>query len=427
MKIITFIYIFALYVLLIPGILIKGKGFGLLSSLLYSILLYFTLDIVCGIQKEPLEQKLEDQSINVRFKNIAGDYPGYQKEMAEYLINAYADFYKIQVNIEHLKKLLNAYDGTNEQFEILQNLYHNIDVTYGRFKTRLEKYHNIEDKTIQLQDEVNVLEVQKQKLQDRYNACQVKDATSSATLFEKRILNENINKSMLNVNKNKYILNGNRIKMQGIIPQMRSNYNHMQNVCKLNEGFESSIEVTGANSLVDFRNNTTEKINVKYENDISYIPTNFQTGNQFIKVLKSTSPSAMEELKLKEQIYKYQGENKQIDELREKIVSMNDEIFQMQNTLTNYGDRNIKFLDLKDKKVSTDIDITNLNNQLSICEENVKSNNSNITDQEKKTGLLKDKQLLGEKAYNEDNENYMSILNKYNILQNNITNYNCPT
>lgn len=427
MKIITFIYIFALYILFIPGILIKGKGLGLLSSLLYSILLYFTLDVIDGIQKEPLEQKMEDESINIRFKNIAGDSPGRQKEMAEYLINAYANLYKIQVNIEHLKKQLNAYDGTDKQFEILQNLYNNIELTYERFKSRLARYDNLEERTMQILDEINVLEVEKEKLQDRYNACQLKQGPSTGALLEKKIAIETMNKSILNVNKNKDILNGYTIEMQGKIPQMRSNYNHMQNVCRLNEGFESSIEVTGANSLVDFTDNLTDKINVKYENDISHIPTNFQTGNQFIKVLQSTSPSAMEELKLKEQIFNYQGENKKIDELREKITKLNDETYQMQNILTNYETRNNKLLKLKDEKVSTDTSITNLNNQLSICDEILKSNKNYITQKEKDIALLKEKQLGVEKAYNEDNAYYMSLLNKYNLLQNNITNYNCST
>ena len=427
MKIISFIYIFALYILFIPGILIKNKSLGLLCSFLFSILLYFTLDVIDGIQKEPLEQKMEDESINIRFKNIAGDSPGRQKEMAEYLINAYANLYKIQVNIEHLKKQLNAYDGTDKQFEILQNLYNNIELTYERFKSRLARYDNLEERTMQILDEINVLEVEKEKLQDRYNACQLKQGPSTGALLEKKIAIETMNKSILNVNKNKDILNGYTIEMQGKIPQMRSNYNHMQNVCRLNEGFESSIEVTGANSLVDFTDNLTDKINVKYENDISHIPTNFQTGNQFIKVLQSTSPSAMEELKLKEQIFNYQGENKKIDELREKITKLNDETYQMQNILTNYETRNNKLLKLKDEKVSTDTSITNLNNQLSICDEILKSNKNYITQKEKDIALLKEKQLGVEKAYNEDNAYYMSLLNKYNLLQNNITNYNCST
>jgi len=427
MKIITFIYIFALYILFIPGILIKDKGLGLLSSLLYSILLYFTLDVIDGIQKEPLEQKMEDESINIRFKNIAGDSPGRQKEMAEYLINAYANLYKIQVNIEHLKKQLNAYDGTDKQFEILQNLYNNIELTYERFKSRLAKYDNLEEKTTQILDEISVLEVEKDKLQDRYNACQLKQGPSTGALLEKKIAIETMNKSILNVNKNKDILNGYTIEMQGKIPTMKTSYNNMQNLCTSKEGFDSSIEVTGTNSLVDFTDNLTDKINVKYENDISYIPTNFQTGNQFIKVLQSTSPSAMEELKLKEQIFNYQGENKKIDELREKITKLNDETYQMQNILTNYETRNNKLLKLKDEKVSTDTSITNLNNQLSICDEILKSNKNYITQKEKDIALLKEKQLGGEKAYNEDNAYYMSLLNKYNLLQNNITNYNCST
>ena len=426
MKIITFIYIFALYILFIPGILIKNKGLGLLSSLLYSVVLYFTLDIIDGIQRESLEQKMENQSINIRFKNIAGDSIKKQTETSEQLIHAYENLYKIRLNIEELQKQLNAYSGTNKEFEILQNVYNKVKVTYDEFKKRLDKYKNMEFQIEQLQGEVDIIEVQEKKLKNKLNACKVKESASNDSLFDKRLMAENMNKSILGVNRKKDLLNGNIIEMQGEIPQMEMNYKHMQDVCKLKEGFSSSLDVTGASSLVDLNDKMSDKVKVQYDNRISYVPINFETGDQLIKVLHSTAPSAMEELELKNKIFNYEGKDIKIDELRKKITKLNEETYQMQMILTNYGNRNIKLNKLKDRKVGSKMDITNLKHELSICKENTKSNDEYIKKEEKKISGLREKQIAGEKAYNEINENNMITLNKYKMLQNNMANFNCP-
>lgn len=426
MKIITFIYIFALYVLFIPGILIKNKDLGLLCSLLYSIILYFTLDIIRKIEREPLEPKMSDQNINVRVKNIAGNTIESQKKTAEFLIEAYENLYKIQANIEYLKKQLSSYDGTNAKFEILQNLYNNVDVTYDEFKKRLVNYNKMGGEIAALQNEVNISEVQETELQNAYNSCKIKDSQTTALLFDKRLESENMNKSILNNNRKKDILNGHIIEMQGKMPGMENEYEHMKKKCEL-EGFVSSIDVTGVDNLAKIQNDLSDKVKVQFDNDIAHVPMNFQTGNQLIKVLQSTSPSAMEELKLKDKIFDYKEKDERIANLRRQIVNLNDEIYQMQNTLTNYGNREIKFIDLKDNKVSTKIDVENLKHEISICEQNVKSNNEYIEKENEKIASLKQKQIESLGAYNETNNNNMDTLSNYNLLKNKIFNYYCPT
>ena len=167
MKIISFIYIFALYILFIPGILIKNKSLGLLCSLLFSILLYFTLDTIDGTFKELLESKTESQSINVTFKNVAGDSPSNETQTAEYLVDAYSELYNIQANIKELEKMLNSYSGTNQQMNILQDLYNKIESTYQRVKVQIQNYDDMETQMKTAQNEVNNLEVQESDLQEK--------------------------------------------------------------------------------------------------------------------------------------------------------------------------------------------------------------------------------------------------------------------
>ena len=427
MKIISFIYIFALYILFIPGILIKNKSLGLLCSFLFSILLYFTLDTIDGTFKELLESKTESQSINVTFKNVAGDSPSNETQTAEYLVDAYSELYNIQANIKELEKMLNSYSGTNQQMNILQDLYNKIESTYQRVKVQIQNYDDMETQMKTAQNEVNNLEVQESNLQEKYNDCKIKLNTSNASLLEKKIATQKNTTSMLNTNKQSAQLNSNIIKRDGDMLPMETEYDHMKTTCNLREGFGSTIDVYGTNSLVDFQDKTSEKIKVQYDNDITHIPVNYKTGDQYIKILQSTTPSAMEELELKEKIYNNEGKDKKISELREKIVNLNNEIYQMQNTLVNYGNRQLEVAELKNKNNSTKLSITNLQNQLNICNTSLESNEKFIEEAEKKLQQSKTNILNAQKEFNTISQNNVNAIKKYNILQNNIANFNCAT
>ena len=427
MKIISFIYIFALYILFIPGILIKNKSLGLLCSFLFSILLYFTLDTIDGTFKELLESKTESQSINVTFKNVAGDSPSNETEMAQYLVDAYSELYNIQVKIKELEKMLDSYSGTNQQMDVLQDLYNKIESTYQRIKVQIQNYDNMESEMKTAQNEVNNLEVQENNLQEKYNDCKIKLNSSDASLLETKIATQKNTTSILNTNKQKNQLSSGIIKMEGNMLPMETEYDHMKNTCNLKEGFGASIDVYGTNSLVDFQDKTSEKIKVQYDNDITHIPVNYKTGDQYIKVMQAMSPSAMEELKLKEKIYNYEGKDKKIDELKDKIVKLNSEIYQMQNTLVNYGNRQLELTELKNKNNSTKLSITNLQNQLNICNSSVESNKKFIENAETELQESKTNILNAQKEFNTISENNVNTTKKYSLLQNNIANFNCAT
>ena len=66
MKIITFIYIFALFVLCSPGIIYNNGSFHFLSTLLFSIILYFSIDYI-GNKKEYLT---ENDDLTIETTNL---------------------------------------------------------------------------------------------------------------------------------------------------------------------------------------------------------------------------------------------------------------------------------------------------------------------------------------------------------------------
>ncbi len=66
MKIITFIYIFALFVLCSPGIMYNNGSFHFLSTLLFSIILYFSIDYI-GNKKEYLT---ENDDLTIETTNL---------------------------------------------------------------------------------------------------------------------------------------------------------------------------------------------------------------------------------------------------------------------------------------------------------------------------------------------------------------------
>ena len=426
MKIISFIYIFALYILLLPGILIKNKNLGLLCSLLFALLLYLTLDTIDGTFKELLEPK-EERLINVTFKNVVGDSPSNETELAEYLVNAYSELYRIQANIKELQKMLDSYNGTNQQLDMLQNLYNQINSTYERIKVQLQNYNNMEPKTEDAQDGLNTLEVQESNLQTKFNNCKIKLNNSNALLFDKTITTENNNRNMLNTNKQSTELNSNIIKMQGNMLNMQTQYDNMQYQCSLKEGFTSSLYVNGTNSLMNLQDKTSDKIKVQYDNDISYIPVNYKTGDQYIKILQVTTPSAMEELELKNTIFNYQGKDAKIDELRQKIVQLNNEIYQMQNTLINYGNRQLELSTLENNKNSANLSISNLQNQIDICNQTIANNEKMIENAETKLQQSITDVVNAQTEYNVLSQNNVRITQDYNLLQNKIANFNCAT
>ena len=232
MKIILLVYIFALYIIFTSGILIN-KDFELLCSILFSVILFFTLDIINKKTIESLQEKNGDNSINVRFHNIVSDSPETSTVVAEYLVNAYSDLYKIQDKEKELKKQLNSYTGTDKEFNLLQNLYDRTEVTSKRFKKRFDTYTNMEEQITDLKKTVSKSEVNERNYEKKYNKCNVDYENSDGTLLTTNMQIQNMTRSMLDVNKNTDILKGSMIKMNGKIPQYETYNANMKNICKL--------------------------------------------------------------------------------------------------------------------------------------------------------------------------------------------------
>lgn len=197
------------------------------------------------------------------------------------------------------------------------------------------------------------------------------------------------------------------------------------NFVKCTEGFGFNIEVSGANNLVEFKNKTVDNIDIQYDNDITHKPFNYSTGNELIDILNETSPAAIEEIELKNEIFDYKGKDQRIYELRKKIVKLNEDIFNMQSELMNYGKREDILEKLKNKDSTIKMDTDDLEQNLNFCKERTKLNKTNIIKLNTELIKLKKEELESQNEFNTVNKNHISVLDKYNMLQNSIQNYHC--
>lgn len=131
MKIITYIYVFALYVLCSPGFFIKTKmnliNFSL-HGLLFSIILYFTIGIVNdpkeGFDQATISMKGVDHLVNLidshkQQKQTNIDIQNEIKGAEDASVKCWNALGKTQKELETLRIQLDSYDGTNEAIENL--------------------------------------------------------------------------------------------------------------------------------------------------------------------------------------------------------------------------------------------------------------------------------------------------------------------
>ena len=170
MKIITFIYIFALFVLCSPGIIYNNGSFHFLSTLLFSIILYFSIDYI-GNKKEyltenddltiettnlfslvnklneKLDQKINDINVEVNEKirftpiqdvsNITKQCLEKMQELEQYKVEvkqlkddlaSYIGLFRTKVTLkETLNKLEEKEEDLNSQIEKLNTTIKNKD------------------------------------------------------------------------------------------------------------------------------------------------------------------------------------------------------------------------------------------------------------------------------------------------------------
>jgi len=183
MKIITFIYIFFLYVLFTPGFLMKTRftmETYLLHALLFSIVFFFSVKIVNGT-KENYEQQV---SLNMSGLNNLVDLIKTHKEDQEMNIaienqvkgadNAGAKCWnalgKTQKDIEVLRVQLDSYQGNWETIQQLNQTIIQYKNQIAVLQTQLGAYENAENNIDQLNVHLEKYKAQLESLQKQVAA-----------------------------------------------------------------------------------------------------------------------------------------------------------------------------------------------------------------------------------------------------------------
>ena len=119
MKIILILYFFILFILLVPGLLLKQSS--LLHSLLFALLLYFTFPII----DKSIHENFKQNDVNVSFSNTISSAP-QGNSLGNLLVSAFEELSEMQVNIAHGKKILAAANGGEEEINELKELIDDI-------------------------------------------------------------------------------------------------------------------------------------------------------------------------------------------------------------------------------------------------------------------------------------------------------------
>lgn len=175
MKIITFIYIFALYVLFIPGFCLKQNK--LLHSLLFSVCLYFTYDIInnnvenyeTNLQVKGMEnvndliKKQENQSSKtVTVNNKIQELPkkNYDNENSDssLLSTSYKRIDILKEDNDHLTQTLKAYKGDDDKIDEIKGKMDSCKNQITDLNTQLNSYKGTDASADQLNALVNKLQ-----------------------------------------------------------------------------------------------------------------------------------------------------------------------------------------------------------------------------------------------------------------------------
>ena len=230
MKIITFIYIFLLYILLTPGILIN-KNYYILSALLYTLIIHFTLERI-NLSVESLQASTVNNSLNVQFHNIVDDSNHNDAEIAEHLVNAYSELQDIKNNIVMLNKRLNDIYRV-DNFEVLSDYYNKVLATYENYKERYEKYISMETKINDKQLEINKLKLDEKKSKRENEKCHLKSKVQENKVFKNKVITGKIQSRITSTQNQIDSINEDIAEMEEKIPQLESYLKSKKNICKI--------------------------------------------------------------------------------------------------------------------------------------------------------------------------------------------------
>ena len=197
MSIVLFIYVFSLYVLFTPGVILnKRNNHGLINAILFSIVWYITFDFVERNQEymtqgdevdvnglndlvNSLNEEVREKIINVRVNNEyvvspASDNSGII-ELCEQKIQEIADY---KQKIEDLTAKLASYAGTRELIASLKNTVSQLEEKKAELMNQLDLVNEIinnQKTTIDGKDDQ--LEVLDQSIQQKDGTIQTQTET----------------------------------------------------------------------------------------------------------------------------------------------------------------------------------------------------------------------------------------------------------
>ena len=191
MNFLSFIYLFSLYVLFVPGIMYKNKHM-LLHALLFTIILYFTFDFVYKTRESmnsdisklhglvnTLNKEINDKIINANVTNVYNITPESDNsgivELCEQTISQ-IEGYKKQV--EDLTEQLSQYEGTKELILSLHNTIIRLNEQQQSLETKIEYANEVisnQENTIEGRNkEISVLD---ETVSDKENTIDFQDNT----------------------------------------------------------------------------------------------------------------------------------------------------------------------------------------------------------------------------------------------------------
>ena len=272
MKIITIIYIFALYVLCIPGIFIKHKYSNLLYSFIFSIILYFTFSFINGT-KEFLS---ENSDVDVEIRNLNN------------LVN------KLDEKIETKINTIDVEINNNINFTPAQNLKYEISTYDGLSETKIQLDKMIE-KLNKREIELEIrIKKNNESIKDKNQLITSKNAQMSSLAIEIPdlsgniiVLNDKINGKEQTIVKKTAIINSknkNIDDLKKIIEQNKeiiSSKDHeidviVSNIQKINNTIKEKLKKIQKNKddITHLQEEITKKNDLMH--DISLKKTNFQ-------------------------------------------------------------------------------------------------------------------------------------------------------
>lgn len=190
MKLITFLYIFVLYILLVPGFLFKKHKY--IHSLLYALCLYFTLFIVNNTREnyssehsfkmnglinlgDSLANNIKENTQTVFVNNKVRDIPKKENDNNDDLIiSAYKKIDELKEENTILNQSLAGYKGDESKIDELNGQLSEYKNRITALKTQLNSYNGTDSSADKLNLLINKLQSDTTLLKLQLSNCENK-------------------------------------------------------------------------------------------------------------------------------------------------------------------------------------------------------------------------------------------------------------